>query len=598
MPSYINTNLASLNAQRNLGVSQDSLNNALQRLSSGLRINSAKDDAAGMAIAGRMTSQINGTNQSVRNANDGISMAQTAEGAMVQIGNNLQRIRDLAVQSANASNSAADRAALNSEASQLISEIDRVASGASFNGVKLLDGTFTAQAFQVGANAGANDQISIASIASAKSAALGVGSGSSYATTLTGTAAAGSLVAGDVTLNGFAVGATVSDGVSNIAANSSGIAKANAINAVSSTTGVTASVGATTVTGTAATGFATAITAGDITINGVAIGAIAVAATAAERGAQMSAAINSKSSQTGVTATFDTTSGAVSLTAADGRNISVSKISAAATGVAGTVSGLGSTTVGANMVGTTITRSTVTLKSSTANGITVASVPSAALAEGIATTVGAVAAGDIVINGVAINAVAAGASVSLQMAAVTAQINFATTLTGVTATASATGITLASTSGGVQVVTKGSATTAVTSFTFGTSSGGGTGATTNTGLAYGYTAATATSGAGVSSLDLTTAAGATAALTTIDAALGNVFSSRASLGAYQNRFSSAVSSLATTAENLSASRSRIQDTDFAAETAALTRAQILQQAGTAMLAQANQIPNGVLALLR
>ena len=152
MSSFINTNIASLNAQRNLSTSQNSLNTSLQRLSSGLRINSAKDDAAGLAISERLTSQIGGLNQAARNANDGISLSQTAEGALSQIGTNLQRIRDLAVQSANASNSVTDRAALNNEASQLISEINRVASNTNFNGVNLLDGSFSAQTFQVGAN--------------------------------------------------------------------------------------------------------------------------------------------------------------------------------------------------------------------------------------------------------------------------------------------------------------------------------------------------------------------------------------------------------------------------------------------------------------
>ena len=167
MASYINTNTASLNAQRNLTSSQSSLTTSLQRLSSGLRINSAKDDAAGLAIADRLTSQITGSNQAARNANDGISLAQTAEGDLAQIGNNLQRIRELAVQASNGTNSASDRASLNNEATQLISEIDRVASGSSFNGVKLLDGSFSSQSFQVGANNTANDRISINAIASA-----------------------------------------------------------------------------------------------------------------------------------------------------------------------------------------------------------------------------------------------------------------------------------------------------------------------------------------------------------------------------------------------------------------------------------------------
>ena len=166
MPQIINSNVASLNAQRNLNTSQNSLNTSLTRLSSGLRINSAKDDAAGLAISERMTSQIRGLNQAVRNANDGISLSQTAEGALGEIGNNLQRIRELAVQSANASNSASDRASLQAEAAQLSAEVTRVASQTQFNGLNLLDGSFLNQSFQVGANA--NQTINIASIGDAR----------------------------------------------------------------------------------------------------------------------------------------------------------------------------------------------------------------------------------------------------------------------------------------------------------------------------------------------------------------------------------------------------------------------------------------------
>ena len=482
MPQFVNTNIASLNAQRNLNSSQSALQTSLQRLSSGLRINSARDDAAGMAIADRMTSQIRGANQAVRNANDGISMAQTAEGSMIQISDNLQRIRELAVQASNASNSASDRAALNAEASQLISEIDRVATNTSFNGVKLLDGTFTAQNFQVGADAGSSNQITISSIASARSASLGVGSGSSYSTTTAATAVtAGALTAGAISLNGHQVGATTADGVSSTGDTASAIAKAAAINAISGSSGVTATVSASTVAG-ASVDTDGSVSAGGVTINGVDIGAVTSVGGSAGFGANLAAAINAKTSQTGVTATFNTSTGAQTLTAADGRNITIA------------IAGADTTSAG--------------LTAATSYG-----------------------------------------KISLS----------ATGSTGLTI--GGTGVALA-------------------------------------GLTAGYTAATATAGAGVSSLDLTTASGATAALTTIDAALSSVNSSRASLGAYQNRLSSAVNSLQTTAENLTNSRSRISDADFAAETASLTRAQILQQAGTAMLAQANQTPNTVLTLLR
>jgi flagellin len=375
----INTNVMSLNAQRNLSTSGSQLATSLQRLSSGLRINSAKDDAAGLAISERFTTQIRGMDQAARNANDGISLSQTAEGAMGEISNNLQRIRELAVQSRNATNSATDRAALNSEAQQLKSEVDRVASQTSFNGVKLIDGSFANQAFQVGANQG--ETISVSSIVNANSSALG-------------------------------------------------------------------SYSRATVTGAAATTF-TAVTAGDLTINGTSVGGLAAAASATERASQVRDAVNSKSDTTGVYAVNDTAT-------------------------------------------------TVTLVSTTA---------------------------DIVVAH-------AGASSS----------------------AAITGLTAATT-------------------------------------------ARATS-TGFSSLDISTTSGADTAMQSMDAALSAISTARASMGAIQNRFSSVVANLSTTSENLSAARSRIQDADFAKETAQLTRTQILQQAGTAMLAQANQAPQSVLSLLR
>ncbi|TAK89940.1 MAG: flagellin [Burkholderiaceae bacterium] len=476
----VNTNVPSLNAQRNLSMTGSAIATSLQRLSSGLRVNSAKDDAAGLAIADRMTSQIHGLNQAARNANDAISLSQTAEGDLAQIGNNLQRIRELAVQAANASNSSTDRVSLNNEASQLISEIDRVASASSFNGVKLLDGTFSAQTFQVGANNTSNDRISISSIASARTAALGVGSGSSYSTAITtGAVSASALAAGDITINGYNVGATTSDGVSSAQSTASAIAKAAAVNAISGNTGVTATIVATSIAYTATAGGSDTTGA---TVNGVSLGAsgvVALSTNASAAASEMAAAINAVSTQTGVTATVSGAS--YTLTATDGRNITIAA------------------TAGDSGLSAATTRGGLVLNSTSSGGITIGGSGFAAL----------------------------GGSVTV-----------------------------------------------------------------------GNTAATATVGAGVSSLDLTTASGAQNALATIDSALATVNSSRAALGAYQNRFTSAISSLQTTAENLSASRSRIQDADFAAETAALTRAQVLQQAGTAMLAQANALPNNVLTLLR
>lgn len=496
--TVINTNIASLNAQRNLSNSQTSLNSSLQRLSSGLRINSARDDSAGLAISERISSQVGGMNQAARNANDAISLAQTAEGALQQITINLQRIRDLAVQSANSSYSTFDRATLNNEASQLISEIDRIANSTTFNGVKLIDGTFSSQTFQVGANNTGNDQINITSIASAKSSALGVGASASYSTVVSGVSQNGTpnaFSAGDLVINGYQVGASQSDGISYLYANASSVSKANAINAISGSTGVTATVSATTIPGVAVTNGG-AISAGDLVINGVPIGAIAAVAgpdLAIQRGSQVAAAVNAISSQTRVTASFSTTDGAVTLTAIDGGNIHlVSSLNASSdrayTGIDIQDNAIGDWT------------SAITLRSTSSAGITIA-----------------------------------------------------------------------------QSTNNGAA---------------------KAGLTTGYTSAGVTIGAGLSSLNLSTAAGATSALNTIDAAIQSVGASRASLGAYQNRFASTVTNLQTNAENLSAARSRIRDTDFAQETASLTRAQVLQQAGTAILAQANSLPNNALTLLR
>lgn len=616
MALIVNSNISSLNAQRNLSTNQSALNTSLQRLSSGLRINSAKDDAAGFAIADRFTSQIRGNDQSVRNANDGISLAQTAEGDLDQIGANLQRVRELAVQASNASNSASDRASINNEATQLIAEVDRVAKNSSFNGIKLLDGSFAAKTFHVGANSTANDEIAIASISSARTGSLGVGSGSSYSTVVSGGAvAAGVLAAGDLTINGQNVGATVADGVSFIGSAGSGIAKAAAINAVTGSTGVTATVAATTTTGTTVTGFATAINDGDVAINGVSIGAISAAATAGARGAQVAAAINAKSSQTGVTATFNNTTGAVALNAADGRNITVGNMGVDSTGAAATaraaiVTGLGSDIAVGGLAGTvaatssiagTTTRSTVSLSSSSSAGIILASGGGTGVRTGTAalavTSFTAVTAGDISINGVAIGTVTAGTDAASQVTNLMTAINAVSAQTGVTASNTANALTLTSTTGGIQVINKGSATAANTSFAAGTTTIAGAGLTAGN-LTAGLTTATATAGAGVSSLDLTTAAGAVAALSTLDSALNTISATRGSLGAFQNRFSSTIASLQTTNENLTASRSRIQDADFAKETASLSRAQVLQQAGTAILAQANQSSQGVLSLLR
>src|SRR5689334_22830865 len=318
MSQTINTNISSLTAQRNAQRTQDDLATSIARLSSGLRINSAKDDAAGMAISERFTAQIRGLNQAARNANDGISLAQVAEGGLSGVSGALQRMRELAVQSANSTNSASDRAALQQEVAQLQAEIDRVATQTQFNGLNLLDGSFTAQQFQVGPNAG--QTIAISSIASARTSSLGQYAGFNLNNQSIGTAS-NTTQATTVTVGG----ATISLGT--IATDAKAIA--NAIGAAS-VAGLTATANATTVA--AGTQALTASAAGTatITVNGLAIGVNNALGNPTTNRANAVAAINAQSAVTGVTAT-DTGAG-VSLTAADGRNVTVAFAAGTATG--------------------------------------------------------------------------------------------------------------------------------------------------------------------------------------------------------------------------------------------------------------------------
>jgi flagellin len=478
-----------LNAQRNLTTSATALTTSLQRLSSGLRINSAKDDAAGMAISSRMTAQINGLNQAARNANDGISLAQTAEGSLNAISDNLQRLRELSVQSANASNSASDRASLDAEAQQLSAEITRVASTTQFNGVNLLDGSFTSQAFQVGANA--NQTISVSSIADARATGLGSNTLAVGGTAMNAPTTAGaSTVANGVAAQASMTVATVNGGTSSafsigLAADAKAIAAA--INTGAASVGVTAT--ATNSATLSSVGSAGTIT---LTLGGTGSQAISATITSATDLTNLVGAINGAAGVTKVTAAFTSSSAkdSITLTSADGSDISITDFTN------------GGATKTVSFSGATLTGGTVT-DSATKTG-----------------------------------------SVSLD--------------------SSQGAITLGATTGGT---------------------------------VFNATTSSFSSLAGIN-LTGTTGANAQLAISVIDAALSQVNVSRGALGAYQNRFQSAVANLATTAENVTASRSRIQDADFAAETAAMTRGQILQQAGTAILAQANSLPNSVLSLLK
>ncbi len=390
MAMTINTNVVSLNSQRNLSLSGSSLATSMQRLSSGLRVNSAKDDAAGLAISERMKAQSSGLAVAARNANDGISLAQTAEGALGKVGDMLQRMRELAVQSSNATNSENDRKAMQAEVSQLISEIDRVAKTSEFNGKKLLNGDFAGGVFQVGASAG--DNITVGGLANVTAAKL---SSIKYTETkVTVTAAAG-------------------DG-----------------------------------------GFGS----GKITINGqdTAMGAVS---SLKERTGQIIAAINAQTADTGITALSTDTDGEIKLLS----------------------------TVEAKATAQKITAITVGLDNTT--GTTAPTAVIAAWDDGAKTE-------------------------------------------------------------------------------------------------------------GIADLSVNSQADAWVALKKIDNAIDKVNSARGDLGALQTRFEKSVENIDIMNENISAARGRIVDADFAAETANLSRSQILQQAGTAMVAQANQLPQNVLSLLR
>ncbi len=487
MSSVINTNVASLNAQRNLGMSQSSLATSLQRLSSGLRINSAKDDAAGLAISQRMTSQINGLNQAVANANDGISLAQTAEGALASSGDILQRIRQLAVQSSNATNSASDRQAIQAEVGQLTSELDRISTSTQFNGQNLLDGTLGTLNFQVGANA--NQTISATGTNFRTS---NYGDNRVAEDTVQAKATTNVVAAKDITVAGYLGSSkyttTATDTAKSIAAG---------INGITSKTGVTATAVTDVNLSLGAESYSFSIKSDNTTAVTVSFSVGGTASTSDDFSSAVSA-INAATSKTGVTAQYDSALGGLKLTNASGNDITLTNGATA----------------------------------NTKFNVATYKADNSALIASPLDTKGAAAVA--VVNG----------RVTLD-----SQNSFAVTDAG----------------SGLKV--DGGALKASTLKT-------------------------------VASLDVTTYDNSQLALAIVDSALASVNNQRAQYGALQNRFQSTVSNLQTTSENLSASRSRIQDTDFAAETATLTRGQILQQAGTAMLAQANQLPQSVLSLLK
>lgn len=497
----INTNIASLSAQRALSNTQSDAATSMQRLATGLRINSAKDDAAGLAVANALTSRVNGLEQASRNASDAVSMLQTAEGGLQNITDNLQRIRELAVQASNDSISSTERGYLDTEVQQLIAEIDRVANTTQFNGVDLLDGDYasTALQFQVGHRNNANDRFSI-NIADVNTAALGQSGGTQ---SLTGTRITGDLNAGDLTIGGVDVGAVTAAGTGSSLAH--GVAAA--IEAAAPT--VTATVGASTFS----MGTFTDITFG----------------SAADADSYQFTIV----SGTSTVNLFDTdpvATGGLTVTDAEFDAALTSKSAALAT-------------AGITFTGSAATDDLVFTK---ADGTDFS----------IDSTVTDAAGGDLTYT--------SGGFTNLtetQSGSSPQNVHGSVTLT------SSSGITLAGN------------------------------ATTKAGFAI-NNLGSASTGTLISNIDVTDRANALTALTSVDAALATVNDTRADIGAYQARFESVVESAKVASENAQASRSRVLDADFAVESASLAKTQVLQQAGISVLAQANAMPQQVLALLQ
>lgn len=498
MALTVNTNVASLNTQRNLSNSSNALSTSLQRLSTGSRINSAKDDAAGLQISNRLTSQINGLNVAVRNANDGISLAQTAEGALQQSTNILQRMRDLSLQSANGSNSSAERQALNQEVSQLKEELNRIADTTTFGGQKLLNGDFGTQQFQVGANANETIGVSLNAASANKIGANRVDmAGTGLGAVGAGPTAPVSTIGGtDATLN--IIGPSGSATTANIPAGSAAAA-ASAINLVSGKTGVSADAR----TGVELSGLSGAGTVTFSLMGDTAGGAASISAVVSNPAdlRDLASAINAQSSKTGISATLTSNNSKIELISEKGDDI--------------VFGGFGSSSTGL----------TLDLKEIDYDG---------------------------------------------KVTTTTDQLTQATDVA-----ARVTGNIRLESSGAFQIQGAG---------------------TTVAGLA--STTSVASTLQTVSNVDISSQSGAQSAISVIDAAIAGIDKNRAALGATQNRFENTIANLQNISENVSAARGRIQDTDFAAETANLSKNQVLQQAGTAILAQANQLPQAVLSLLR
>lgn len=545
MSMTINTNIPSLQAQIDVNNNQNAMNQSLERLSSGLRINSAKDDAAGLAISSRFTSQVSGLNQAVRNANDGISMLQTAEGSMQQVTSLLQSMRTLAVQASNDTNSTSDRASIQAQMDQLYAEIDRVASSTSFNGVNLLDGTGGSKTFQVGANA---DQTINVSLASVKTQDL----------SLNGYSPLGSLNSGRISTSASTVGLTIDGTDITMAGATSAAAEAAAINTYTATTGVTATAYNTY----RGQGNVTGVVSG-LTINGYSVG------SSASMNELVRNINRDVSGLTGVTAVLNS-DGSITLSNTTGNDITVGGVT--------NNSGLTASTYHGYLALSATNNATITVGTDSSTGATGMNTfgfnvsNGASTVTGTAVTTNALAAGDIVINGVSVGPSASGSVDDMVLA-----INSVSTQSGVTASKTGNSIMLVSSNGADIRITGTSAATIAKA---------------------GFTEQGGSSEAVGSGLRVSNLANANIAITRIDAAINTVSQIRGNFGSVQNRLDSTVSNLQNISLNLSTANSQITDADFAAETANFSKSQILVQAGVAMLAQAKQLPQEVMQLLK
>jgi flagellin len=576
MSLIINTNVASLNSQRQLMNSGTAVDRATERLSSGQRVNSAKDDAAGLAISNRMTSQIRGLDQAIRNANDGVSMVQTAEGALQEVTNILQRMRELSIQSANGIYSDADRSQLNAETQQLKLELDRIADTTSFNGQTLLDGSIGKTKLQVGTEANQTIEISVGSFSTAS---LGGSSGDVVGEPVTGgLAALNTLIAGDLIINDTSVGAlTTGTTLNNTLAllNASLDGKGAVASAMTEVSGNNTGSGVL-VAGTSS--LTLAVADGD----GLAQSYVLTGTNSLK---ELVAKING---ETSIEASINDAGrlilhreGALSITVTDSSTNNV------ASGLAdGAVNySLVFADTSADKRGVKIEQGTISAAQIAALGVDVQDDNLNLQGATVGATATTMNKGDLIINGVEINTITLpGATAALNRAELIKRLNEQSEATGVVAFAGigTDNLGLRSVTGTEISVKYGDGAVAAT-------------VATQTGLQQ----RNASAGSGsVASIDISTVNGAQKSISILDKAIDQVSSTRAGLGAVNNRLEFTVSNLANVSEKTSQARSRIMDADFALETAALSRSTVLQQAATAMLQQANARPQQVLSLLR